>query len=60
MGADTKANTVGGGALELGVSRLFEDSSERGGGLVSDAVVRDAASERGRMGTVRGRRVNGR
>ena len=37
--ADTKANTVGGGALELGDSRLFQHGSERGGALGSDVVV---------------------
>ena len=45
MGADTKANTRGGGALELGDSRLFEDGSERGGAPVSDIVVADTAGE---------------
>ena len=48
MGADTKANTIwGGGALELGDSRLFEDGSERGGALVSNVVAFDTASEGG-------------
>ena len=45
MGADRKANTKGGGALELGDSRLFEDGSERGGALVSDVVAADTAVE---------------
>ena len=44
-GADRKANTRGGGALELGDSRLFEDGSERGGALVSDAVALETAGE---------------
>ena len=44
-GADTKANTGGGGALELGDSRLFEDGSEHGGAPVSDVVVADTAGE---------------
>ena len=51
-GADIKANTRGGSALELGDSRLFEDGSERGGTLVSDVVAADAASE-GQDGNVR-------
>ena len=45
MGADRKANTRGGGALELGDSRLFEDGSERGGSLVSDGVATETAGE---------------
>ena len=45
MGADAKANTGGGGTLELGDSRLFEDGSERGGAPVSDIVVADTAGE---------------
>ena len=44
-GTDTKANTWGGGALELGDSRLFEDCSKRGGALVSDVVGPETASE---------------
>ena len=45
-GADTKANTPGaGGALELGDLRLLEDSGERSGALVSDAVATETASE---------------
>jgi hypothetical protein len=51
-GADTKANTRGGGALELGDSRLFEDSSERGGALGPDVVVIEAAKH-GEVGAVR-------
>ena len=50
MGADIKANTRGGGALELGDSRLFEDGSERGGALVSDVVAAETAGE-GQDGT---------
>ena len=46
MGADIKANTRGGGALELGDSRLFEDGSERGGALVSDVVASEPVNER--------------
>ena len=45
MGADRKASTRGGGALELGDSRLFEDGSERGGALVSDGVATETAGE---------------
>ena len=46
MGADTKANTRGGGALEGGDLRLLEDSSEHGGALNSDVVAKKTASER--------------
>ena len=53
MGGDTKANTRGGGALELGDSRLFEDGSERGGALVSDVVVLEAAKHGGGWGSER-------
>ena len=49
-GADKKANTRGGGALELGDSRLFEDGSERGGALGPDAVVIEAAKHGGGWG----------
>ena len=45
MGADTKANTISGGALEVGNHCLLEDGSERGGALVSDHVVFETASE---------------
>ena len=50
MGADIKANTRGGSALELGDSRLFEDGSERGGALGSDVVVIEAAKHGGGWG----------
>ena len=54
-GADTKANTTGGGALELGDSRLFEDGSERGGALFSDGVAMETAGEgRGKDRDVKG------
>ena len=53
-GADTKANTRGGGALELGDSRLFEDGSERGGAIVSDLVDADTAQHGCEVGAVRG------
>ena len=43
MGADTKANTWGGGALEDGDVCLLEDGSECGGTLVSDVVVVETA-----------------
>ena len=43
MGADTKANTRGGGALEGGDLRLLEDSSEHGGALNSDVVAKETA-----------------
>ena len=45
MGADTKANTRGGGALERGDSRLFEDGSERGGALGSELVVTETVNK---------------
>ena len=45
MGADTKANPLGGGALEVGDHSLLEDGSERGGALGSDGIVRDTASD---------------
>ena len=35
----------GGGALELGDSRLFEDGGERGSALGSNVVARNTASE---------------
>ena len=45
-GADAKANTIiGGGALEDGDHSLLEDGSERGGALVSDAVVPDTTRD---------------
>ena len=45
MGADIKANTRGGGALQVGDLRLLEDGSERGGALGSYAVEVETASE---------------
>ena len=42
-GADTKANTRGRGALEVGDLRLLEDGSECGGALVSDLVGLETA-----------------
>ena len=45
MGVDRKANTLGRGALEVGDHRLLEDGSERSGGLVSNEVVSETASE---------------
>ena len=44
-GADAKANTIGGGALEVEIISLLEDGSERGGALVSDAVVPDTTRD---------------
>ena len=58
MGADTKANTRGRGALELGDLRLLEDGSERSGAIVSKAVVLETASE-GQNGNGECRCVNG-
>ena len=45
MGADTKANILGGGALEHGDLRLLEDGGECSGALVSDFVASETASE---------------
>ena len=45
MGGDTKANTRGRGALEVGDLRLLEDGSERSGALVSDVVASETESE---------------
>ena len=61
-GADAKANTIiGGGALEDGDHSLLEDGSERGGALVSDAVVPDTTRDGWGHTTVRGQvRVSGR
>ena len=53
MGTDAKANTSGGGALELGDSRLFEDGSERGGALDSDVIDADTVRVRGAARVVR-------
>ena len=44
MGADTKANTSGAGALEVGDLRLL-DGSERSGALGSDIVAFETASK---------------
>ena len=52
MGIDRQASTRGGGALELGDSRLFEDDSEHGGALVPDVVVIKAAKH-GEVGASR-------
>ena len=43
MGADKKANTVGGGTLEIGDLRLLENSSECGGALGPDVVPIETA-----------------
>ena len=48
MGADTKANTRGGGggsALDLGDHRLLEDGSEHGNALDSDEVAFETARD---------------
>ena len=51
MGADTTANTRGGGALEGGDLRLLEDGGECGGASVSDVVAVETAKHgRGRGG----------
>ena len=46
MGADTKANTQGRGALEISDLRLLEDGSERSDALVSDVIASEAARNR--------------
>jgi hypothetical protein len=45
MGIDTKENTLGGGAPQVGDLRLLEAGGERGGALVSDLVVVETAGE---------------
>ena len=45
VGVDTKANTWGGGALEVGDHRLLEDGSERGGALSFDAIALETARD---------------
>ena len=45
MGADVKANTGGGGALQLLDLRLLEDGVERRGALDSDVVAVEPAGE---------------
>ena len=51
MGADTKANTWGGGSLEAGDPRLVEDGSKRNGAFVfvSDVIRTKTVSKGGRM-----------
>ena len=44
-GADTKANTYGCGALEVGDHCLLEDGSERGGALGSDVIAPETARD---------------
>eukprot|EP00964_Phaeocystis_antarctica_P038512 scaffold22030_cov66-Phaeocystis_antarctica.AAC.3 len=45
MGADTKANTWGGGALQVCDVRFAEDGGECGGALVSDTVAEEPANK---------------
>ena len=59
MGADVKANTGGGGALQLLDVRLLEDGGERGGALDSDLVAIETAVEE-RSEDVREQLVKGR
>ena len=47
MGADRKANTWGGGALEAGDPRLVEDGSKRNGAFSSDLIPTKTVSEGG-------------
>ena len=44
-GLTQKRTLAGGGALQVGDLRLLEDGGERGGALVSDAVVSQTTSE---------------
>ena len=54
MGTDTKGTHYrGGGALEVGDHRLFEDGCERGGALVSDLVLPDTAKQGCEVGSER-------
>ena len=46
-GADRKANTWGGGALEAGDPRLVEDGSKRNGAFSSDLIPTKTVSEGG-------------
>ena len=54
-GTDTKANTRGRGALELGDLRLLEDGSERGGALDSNVIVPETARDGWEQARVNGR-----
>ena len=47
MGADTKANTRGGGALEVSDHRLVEDGNERSCALDSDVIVAETSRNSG-------------
>ena len=49
VGADTKANTWGGGSLEAGDPRLVEDGSKRNGAFVSDVIRLKTVSKGGRI-----------
>ena len=53
----TQKRTLWGGALEASDLRLFEDGSERGGALVSDAIVPETARDGWEQAQAR---VNGR
>ena len=50
-----KRTLWGGGALEVGDLCLLEDSSERGGALVSDAIVPETARDGWEQARVNGR-----
>ena len=54
MGADTKANTLGPRALEVGDHCLFEDGSDRGGALYPKLVKTETAQGMGEVVAVRG------
>ena len=56
-GADTKANTLGAVALQVGDVCLVEDGSKRNGALGSDVAPTKTASEGGRMRHGESRRV---
>ena len=60
-GADTTANTRGGGAHQLGDLCLLEDGGEHGGALMSDLVKAETANEEQSTGMRwKSKRANGR
>ena len=54
-GIDKKRTLWGSGALEMGDLRLVENSSERGGALDSDVIVRETARGGWEQACVNGR-----
>ena len=53
--ADTRANTRGGGALEMGDLRLLEDGCERRGAFEFDVIVPETARDGWEQARVNGR-----